>query len=89
MLRVRVQPGARMERLDGVHADDLRLRLATPPVDGAANASCLAFLAKALGVRRSQIRLQAGQKSRHKLIHIEGVTLPQIAAALGIPRSST
>ena len=89
MLRVRVRPGARMERLDGVHADDLRLRLAASPVDGAANASCLAFLAKALRVRRSQVRLQSGQKSRHKLVHIEGVTLPQVAAALGIPHSST
>lgn len=89
MLRVRVQPGARIERLDGVHADDLRLRLAAAPVDGAANASCLAFLAKALHVRRSQIRLQSGQKSRHKLSHIEGVALPQVAAALGIPHSST
>ena len=88
LLRVRIQPGARMERLDGVHDHDLRIRLTAPPVDGAANAACLAFLTKVLRVRRSQVRLQSGQKSRHKLIHIEGVTLPQIAAALGIPRSS-
>ena len=86
LLRVRVQPGARMERLDGVHDHDLRLRL-TAPVDGAANAACLAFLTKALRVRRSQVRLQSGQKSRHKLVHIAGVTLPQVAAALGIPHS--
>lgn len=87
LLRVRVQPGARMERLDGVHDHDLRLRLTAPPVDGAANAACLAFLTKALRVRRSQVRLQSGQKSRHKLVHIAGVTLPQVAAALGIPHS--
>ena len=34
-------------------------------------------------------RLQSGQKSRHKLIHIKGISLPQVAAALGIPHSST
>lgn len=89
LLRVRVQPDARMERLDGVHAGDLRLRLAAPPVDGAANDSCLSFLAKTLRVRRSQVRLRSGQKSRHKLIHIKGISLPQVAAALGIPHSST
>ena len=89
LLRVRVQPGARMERLDGVHAHDLRLRLVAPPVDGAANAACLTFFTKALRVRRSQVRLQSGQKSRHKLIRIDGVTLPQVAAALGIPHFST
>ncbi len=88
LLRVRVQPGARMERLDGVHDHDLRLRLTAPPVDGAANAACLGFLTKMLRLRRSQVRLQSGQKSRHKLIHIDGVTLRQVAAALGIPHSS-
>ena len=88
LLRVRVQPGARMEGLDGVHDLDLRLRLAAPPVDGAANAACLAFLTKALRVRRSQITLRSGRRNRRKLVHIDGVTLPQVAAALGIPESS-
>ena len=82
------EPGARAERLDGVHNDQLRLRLAAPPVDGAANRACLAFLTKVLGVRRSQITLQTGRKSRHKVILIEGVTLQHAAATLGIFHSS-
>ena len=89
LLRIRVQPGARTECLDGVRDHVLRLRLKAPPVDGAANAACLAFLTKALRLRRSQIRLQSGHKSRDKLIHIEGAALPLVAAALGIPLSAT
>jgi uncharacterized protein (TIGR00251 family) len=87
-LRLRVQPGAKAERLDGVHDDALRLRLTAPPVDGAANTACLAFLAETLGVRRSQITLQSGRKSRHKVLRIQGVTLQQAAAVLGIFHST-
>ena len=83
-LRLRVQPGARAERLEGVHDDELRLRLTAPPVDGAANMACVAFLARKLGVRRFQIKLQSGRKSRHKVLLIDGVSLQHAAAALGI-----
>ena len=85
LVRVRVQPRASVERLEGVHGDQLRLRVTAPPVDGAANTACIAFLAKILGVRRSQVRLQAGEKSRDKVFHIAGLTSAEVAAACGIP----
>lgn len=85
LIRVRVQPRASVERLEGVQDDQLRLRVKAPPVDGAANAACIAFLAKALGVSRSQVRLQAGEKSREKLLHIAGLTPAEVSTALGIP----
>jgi len=56
-------------------------------VDGAANAACLAFLAKTLGISRTQLSLQAGVKSRDKLIHITGLTPAQVAVALGLVSS--
>ena len=87
LLRLRVQPRARTECLDGVRDGCLRLRLAAPPVDGAANAACIAFLAKLLGINRSQMRLQAGAKSREKLVHIAGLTPAQVAAALELASS--
>lgn len=87
LLRVRVQPRARAERLDGVHGGQLRIRLTAPPVGGAANAACLAFLAKCLGARRAQLRIQAGTKSRDKLVHISGLSSTEVASALGMFRS--
>lgn len=84
LIRVRVQPRARVERLEGIHGGQLRLRLKAPPVDGAANAACIAFLAKALGVRRSQVHIQAGEKSRDKLIHISGLAHADVAMILGV-----
>jgi uncharacterized protein YggU (UPF0235/DUF167 family) len=71
--------------LEGVQGDSLRFRTTAPPVDGAANAACVAFLAKALGVPRVRVRVQAGEKSRDKLVHVAGMTLAEAAAALDIP----
>jgi hypothetical protein len=85
LVRVRVQPRARVERLEGLHGQQLRLRVTAAPIDGAANAACIALLANMLGVRRSQVRLQAGEKSRDKVFHIAGVTATEVAAVLGIP----
>lgn len=49
LLRVRVQPRASREHLEGIHGDQLRLRLTAPPVAGAANAACIAFFANPWG----------------------------------------
>jgi hypothetical protein len=87
LIRLRVQPRARIERLEGLRGGYVRLRLAAPPVEGAANAACIAFLAKALGISRTQLHLQAGVRSRDKLVHITGLTPAQVAAALGLVAS--
>jgi uncharacterized protein (TIGR00251 family) len=85
LVQVRVQPCASIERLEGVHGEQLRLRVTAPPVAGAANTACIALLAKVLGVRRSQVCLQAGEKSRDKVFRIAGLTSAEVAVALGIP----
>jgi uncharacterized protein (TIGR00251 family) len=84
LLRLRVQPRARSECLEGLRDGYVRLRLTAPPVEGAANTACLAFLARTLGISRAQLHLQAGAKSRDKLVHITGLTPAQVAAAMGL-----
>jgi uncharacterized protein len=83
LLQVRVQPRASVARVEGVQGERLRLRVTAPPLEGAANAACIALLAQALGVRRSQVHLQAGEKSRDKLFRITGLTAAEVAAVLG------
>ncbi|MBM3225176.1 MAG: DUF167 domain-containing protein [Candidatus Tectomicrobia bacterium] len=87
LVRLHVQPRASQERLEGLHAGALRLRVTAPPVDGVANAACLAFLAKTLGISRARLQLQHGTKSRDKCIHITGLTPAQVADALGLTLS--
>jgi uncharacterized protein YggU (UPF0235/DUF167 family) len=52
----------------------LLLRVAAPPVDGAANRACLALVADVFGVRRGQVALTAGETGREKRFTITGLT---------------
>ena len=68
MVSVLVQPRAARNQLAGLHEGALKLRLTAPPVEGAANKACIAFLAKALGLAKSNLEIVSGQASRHKRI---------------------
>lgn len=82
---VRVQPRASRTQLDGVHAGSLRVRLAAPPVDGAANAELIAFLARRLGIRREEIEIVAGARGRRKRILITGLDRAAVEQRLVLP----
>lgn len=82
-LRVRVTPNARRSEISGWDDDPqagrvLRVRVAAPPVEGKANAALRDFLAIALGLSKSQIRLEQGESSRIKTFIIpDGTALPE------------
>ena len=78
LLRVFVQPRASRNQFCGIHEGELKLRLTSPPVDGAANECCREFLAKQLKVPKSAVSLISGDSSRHKRLRISGVTTQQI-----------
>jgi uncharacterized protein (TIGR00251 family) len=76
-LTIRVTPKASKTAVTGVvalegDATALGLRVAAPPVDGAANDEVVRFVAKALGVGRSAVTLVTGQTSRVKRLRIVG-----------------
>jgi uncharacterized protein (TIGR00251 family) len=73
VLDIRVIPRAPRTRVDGTRAGAVLIRLAAPPVDGAANDALVAFLSEALGLPRRNIRIVSGEKSRDKRVHIEGL----------------
>ncbi|MEH3117758.1 MAG: DUF167 family protein [Methylorubrum populi] len=76
-LAVRLTPRASRSGLDGVRADAdgrpvLCLRVAAPPVEGAANAALTVFLARSLGLRKAEVTLVSGETSRTKRLHLSG-----------------
>jgi uncharacterized protein len=71
---VRVQPRASSNDVVGVHGDALKIRLTAPPVDGAANAELVDFLADVFAVRRQSVRIVGGESSRSKIVEIDGIT---------------
>lgn len=81
-LTVQIQPRAAETALAGQHGDALKVRVQSPPVDGAANAALVRFLAAALGVRRAAVRIVAGEAARRKTVMVEGITAVDAARRL-------
>jgi uncharacterized protein len=81
-IRIRVQPRASRTEVAGPYGDAIRIRLAAPPVDGAANEALERFLAASLGVPRTAVVLVSGQAGRSKVVEVRGVTPAEAATAL-------
>lgn len=79
---VLVQPRASRTRAVGEHGGRLKVQVAAPPVDGEANAALVAFLASALGVRKSDVALVRGDSGRRKTVRIAGVSAADALARL-------
>ena len=75
---VRVQPRASRSEIAGLHGDALRVRLAAPPVDGAANEALVRLLADLLDVPRRAVRIEGGHASRSKLVEVDGVGIDAV-----------
>ncbi len=72
-LKVRVQPRASRTEIAGQHGDALKIRLAAPPVEGAANEELVAFLARRLRVPKSSVSIIKGIRARDKVVEVVGV----------------
>jgi uncharacterized protein (TIGR00251 family) len=70
ILTLHIQPGAKQTKAVGLHGDAMKIRLAAPPVEGAANAALIEFLAGIFGVPRCRVTLKHGIKSRRKVVEI-------------------
>ncbi len=77
-LKVRVTPRSSRDRIIGWRDGVLSVKLTAPPVKGAANKACIAFLADLLGISRSQVALGAGATRRDKTFEIAGLSREEI-----------
>lgn len=86
-LKVRVVPRASKTGFAGRSGDAVRVRLTAPPVEGAANAALVEYLARAVGVRRSEVSIVSGEKGRDKVVAFSsldsGELADRLAKALG------
>jgi len=75
VFNVRVVPRASKSEVVGEHDGALKVRIASPPVDGAANAELIKLLSKTFGVSKSEIEILAGQTSKTKQIKISNIKI--------------
>ncbi len=81
-LIVHVVPRARTTSLVGRHGDALKIRLAAPPVDGAANDELVRFLAERLSLPRASVTIAAGRNGRRKTVKVIGMEVAAVLRAL-------
>ena len=82
ILDIRVVPRSSRSEIVGRLDGALKVKLAAPPVDGAANAELVKLLAKAFGTARSNVEIIAGETSKHKRVRITGVSQADIDRVL-------
>lgn len=82
ILDVRVVPRASRSEIVGVYDGALKVRIAAPPVDGAANAELVKVLAKSFQVGKGDVEIITGKAAKTKRCRIRGVTAAQAEAVL-------
>lgn len=70
VIRLYIQPKASRDQIVGLHGDELKVAVTSPPVDGQANAHLTKFLAKQFRVAKSLVIIEKGELGRHKQIKI-------------------
>lgn len=73
IISVYIQPRASKNEICGIIENKIKIRLTSPPVDGAANKLCREFLADFFDLPKSDIDILSGESSRHKRIKIRRV----------------
>ncbi|MFN2482329.1 MAG: DUF167 domain-containing protein [Pyrinomonadaceae bacterium] len=81
---VRVVPHASRTEVAGVYDGALCVRVAAPPVEGAANEELVRFVAKSLGVATREVEIVGGHASKSKRVRVRGAARAAVEAlALG------
>jgi uncharacterized protein (TIGR00251 family) len=81
---VRAKPNAKKSAIAGVREGALEVRVAAPPLDGAANDELVATLASVLGIPRRDVHLVHGTSSRIKRIEVHGLSVDEVRARLAV-----
>lgn len=83
ILSIKVQPRACRTAVLSVLGSDLKIAIAAPPVDSAANEALLRFLSEALECPRNSVHLLRGHASRRKTILVKGLAPAWVVQKLG------
>jgi hypothetical protein len=79
---VRVQPRASRSEIVGELDGALKIRLAAPPVDGAANEELVRFLSRLFGSPRQNVAIVSGATSKNKIVRVAGLTSEEFLKAV-------
>ena len=75
---VRVQPRSSKTEISGIQDGILRVRLTSPPVDGAANRQCIELLSRKMKIPKRAIRIASGASARRKRLKVLGLGVEEM-----------
>src|SRR6266545_1012721 len=81
-LAIKVQPRASANEIGEPLGNELRVKVAAPPVEAAANQALIRLLAETLDCPRSRVEILRGHTSRHKVIKLHGLSAEVVLARL-------
>ncbi len=84
LLQIKVIPGASANTVVGLEGDSVKLKIAAPPEKGKANKEIIAFLSELIGIKKKNLVIEKGEKSRIKLVRIYGVKKDKVFEKLGL-----
>lgn len=84
IIKIHAKPGAKESGITDVGEDSIGVQISAPPVDGAANKELIRYLGEVLNLRKSDLSVEKGSKSRDKTVIIfnTSVTLSDVLAKL-------
>lgn len=82
VLRILAKPGAKDNGFTDVSTEGVGVQIAAPPTDGEANTELVKFLASTFGVRKSDVSLTRGSRSRQKTVTVSGTNVSDVEKKL-------
>jgi uncharacterized protein len=87
-LEVYIQPRASRSEFAGLHDGVIKIRIAAPAVENAANLALVEFLADQLGIAKRSVRVVMGGAGRRKILEIDGMMESELAEKFAAKRDS-
>jgi len=81
-LAIKAQPNAPRNAVVGWLGDALKVKVHAPAMEGRANDELCEFMADTLGLPRRAVTVALGDKSRQKLLQIEGLIIEEVRQRL-------
>jgi uncharacterized protein (TIGR00251 family) len=82
IFNIHVIPRSAKCGIAGIQADALKIKITAPPIEGRANAECIRLLSDTLGIKKNQITIVSGHKSKKKTVAIGGLNSEDIMTML-------
>ncbi|XP_029160178.1 UPF0235 protein C15orf40 homolog [Nylanderia fulva] len=82
VIKIQAKPGAKCNNVTDISDDAVGIAISAPPMEGEANAELVKYLASIFDLRKSDVSLDRGSRSRQKIVIVSGITTDQVLAKL-------